>query len=545
MLRRTLPLFILSLCISSSTVALAAGPIALRDAVDLSKYRPVSWSSGNWYAWPSFTRYPSPDKATDYTGWLVLPPCGGTIKNDCITSIEFRRGDDVWVKGTFKRYIPFSAQYIALSGNQASKSAEPSNNFPDSAMSGLWEFPGLAHSGGNEFMFNTSFFGEFSGMQNPNGSNAKFQYDGVGPFMRLDAVSIISDSNEYQSPDPNRKYGDWCSNGEETRTCIRKYDFPEGVEFRANLNLKLASEFWNSYNWIIGYGSHPSITVSRNSDGSRNYIFAAAPVYRSFPVSLVPKTEQGFADWIEAHRAYLKEASPNQEFKEETTPQAFINWRDFRVNEGIDGEQPGAFSALPYLEKYFAPELAVDVAEWGFRKAQPTGDDFSWVSQCSTSGEISGLSSTNASIAKPAPPRWNAANQALEFTIAAPHTFANGTPIVGEFNLALSKKVADCLWGLNVANARAAVSVTYSDGTPDVTNSTMKVSNNLVEFSLTGFHYSIDRFSIKLEALPNPAPTVSGKPKTIVKTIFCTKGKSIKKITKVNPLCPSGYKLKK
>lgn len=524
---------------------MAAGPIASRDMIDLLKYRPVSWSSGNWYAWPSITHYPSPDNPADYSGTLVLPPCGGTIRNDCITSLEFRQGEGAWIKGAFKRYVPFSQKYISSSGSHANKSAELNNNFPDSAMSGLWEFPGLSHPGGREFMFSASFGGEFSGMKNPNGTNAKLQYDGVGPFMRLDAISIVQEVDDYQAPDINRKYGDFCTMGEIPRTCIRKFDFPEGTEFRANLNLKVAKQFWNSYNWIIGYGSHPSITISINSDGSNNYVFSAAPVYRTFPISLIPKTEQGFADWIEAHRSYLKEASPNQEFYEETTPQAFISWRESRVNEGIDGEQSGALSALKHLEKYFAPELAIDVAEWGFRKAQPTGEDFSWVNQCSTSGEISGLSSTNASIAKPAPPRWNAANQSLEFTIAAPHTFANGTPIVGEFNLALSKKVADCLWGLNVANARATISVTYADGSPEVTNSTMKVSNNLVEFSLTGFHYSVDRFRIKLEAEPNPTPTVNGKPKTILKTIFCTKGKTIKKITKVNPQCPSGYKLKK
>ncbi|CAB4779185.1 unannotated protein [freshwater metagenome] len=545
MKRRLISVLVFTLSFTASTAALAAGPIASRDMVDVLKFRPVTWSAGNWYAWPSFTRYPSPNNAADYTGWLVLPPCDGKIKNDCISSLEYRRGNEDWRKGTFKRYVPFSAKYIALSGNQVSKSAEPLHNFPDSAMSGLWEFPGLSHPGGSEFMFNTSIYGEFGGMRNPNGTDAKFQYDGVGPIMRLDPVSIIEDSAEYQVSDPERKYGDWCSNGEAIRTCIRKFDFPQGVEFRANLNFKLAKQFWNNYNWIIGYGSHPSITVSNNSDGSTNYSFAAAPVYRTFPVSLIPKTEQGFTDWLDSQRAFLKESSPNQEFKEDGSPAAFIIWRDFRVSQGIDGEQPGAFSAWPFLEKYLAPELAVEVAEWGFRKAQPTGEDYNWVSRCSTSGEISGLSATNASIAKPGPPHWSEKNQSLEFQIAAPHAFGNGTPIVGQYYLSLSKKVADCLWGTNVANAKATVSVTYPDGIVEIINSTMKTSATAVDFSITGFHYSVDQFSIKLETQAIKPPTFSEKPKEIIKTIICVKGKSVKRIPGVAPKCPSGYKLKK
>ena len=545
MQRRLIPALVFALSLSASTTALAAGPIASRDMVDYLKFRPVSWSAGNWYAWPSFTRYPSPNNAAEYTGWLVLPPCDGKIKNDCIVSLDYRQGNEAWKKGTFKRYVPFSAKYIALSGNQASKSAEPLNNFPESAMSGLWEFPGLSHPGGSEFMFNTSIFGEFSGMRNPNGTDAKFQFDGVGPIMRLDAVSIFEDSSEYQAPDLDRKYGDWCSNGEIPRTCIRKFDFPQGVEFRAILNFKLAKQFWSNYNWVIGYGLNPSITASNNSDGSTNYSFSAAPVYRTFPVSLIPKTEQGFNDWFDSQRAFLKEASPNQEFKEDGSPAAFIAWRDFRVSQGIDGEQPGAFSAWPFLEKYLAPELAVDVAEWGFRKAQPTGEDFNWVSRCSTGGEISGISATNASIAKPAPPHWNEKNQALEFQIAAPHTFADGTPIVGVYYLSLSKKVADCLWGVNVAKAKVTVSVTYSDGVVEITNSTMKVTANAVDFSISGFHYSVNQFSIKLETQVNNTPTVTDKPKKVIKSITCIKGKSSKKVSGVAPKCPPGYKLKK
>lgn len=545
MKRGIITVFVLTLSITASTAAIAAGPIASRDMIDFLKFRPVSWSAGNWYAWPSFTRYPSLNNPADYTGWLVLPPCDGKIKNDCISSLEYRRGNEDWRKGTFKRYVPFSAKYIALSGNQASKSAEPLHNFPDSAMSGLWEFPGLSHPGGSEFMFNTSIYGEFSGMRNPNGSDAKFQYDGVGPFMRLDPVSIIEDSSQYETPDPERKYGDWCSNGEEIRTCIRKFDFPVGVEFRAILNFKLAKQFWSSYNWVIGYGSNPSITVTSNSDGSSNYSFSAAPVYRTFPLSLIPKTEQGFTDWLDSQRAFLKESSPNQEFKEDGSPAAFIAWRDFRVSQGIDGEQPGAFSAWPILEKYLAPELAVDIAEWGFRKAQPTGDDYTWVSRCSIGGEISGLSATNASIAKPAPPHWNEKNQALEFQIAAPHTFSNGTPIVGQYQLSLNKKVADCLWGINVANAKATVSVTYPDGAVEIINSTMSIRSNVVDFTIAGFHYSVDQFSIKLEAQLNGTPEVVGKPKETIKTITCIKGKSVKKASGLAPKCPSGYKLKK
>jgi hypothetical protein len=44
---------------------------------------------------------------------------------------------------------------------------------------------------------------------------------------------------------------------------------------------------------------------------------------------------------------------------------------------------------------------------------------------------------------------------------------------------------------------------------------------------------------------PTPTPTVA-KPTTVAKktTITCVNGKTTKKVTAVNPKCPSGYKKK-
>jgi len=72
----------------------------------------------------------------------------------------------------------------------------------------------------------------------------------------------------------------------------------------------------------------------------------------------------------------------------------------------------------------------------------------------------------------------------------------------------------------------------------------------------TGFHFSSPTFRVKLEqaethsqVVTNPAELPiqpSASPEVIrKKSITCIKGKTLKKVTAINPRCPTGYKLRK
>ena len=527
-------LLVLLLIASLSTFAapsFGSGQNSL-SSIDSSQSFAVYWGSGSGIAWPQLTRYPK-DKDPNYTGLFVFPVCSSSLKNDCIISIEFQNPTGLWIKGNFVQYLPLSDHYVELAGNLVSKSAEPIHNFPASERSGIWQFPGLTHDGGSQFMFSSSMYGEFSNRTDPLATGSIFQFDGVGPFMSLDAVSV-STLPGGNNTDPNS----WCTSGEPQLTCIKKFDLPANTPFRATLNFKYAKTFWNSYNWLLVAGSNPSISSLPNSDGTVNYQFTALPETRISPVSLIPKTQQGYDDLTAGFKAFLNEASPGQVFYNPWGD--FAKWKDMNGNDSVDGEQPGAFSMWPLLEKYLAPQYFSETNSWGFRKAQPTGTDFTWVSQCGASGDISGFVATNASIAKPAPPHWNPETQTLDFKIASPHTNSDGVPTVGSYDLGLSTKVANCLWGTNVAGAKAEISIVDSSGSSTVTTSTLRNDKNYIYFDIAGFHYSTDTISIKLKFDSPVAP----KPQAKKSTISCVKGKLMKKVTAVNPSCPSGYKLK-
>jgi len=88
-------------------------------------------------------------------------------------------------------------------------------------------------------------------------------------------------------------------------------------------------------------------------------------------------------------------------------------------------------------------------------------------------------------------------------------------------------------------------------------------TNTGVRLVASGFHYSKGEIKFVRRAVsepttptptptPTPAPVVTATPtptatpteKAVVKrsTIICVKGKTVKKVTAVKPVCPTGYK---
>jgi len=106
----------------------------------------------------------------------------------------------------------------------------------------------------------------------------------------------------------------------------------------------------------------------------------------------------------------------------------------------------------------------------------------------------------------------------------------------------------------------AIIEVTSSDGTPQTaTYSTKYVSaSDTVEIRGYGYHYSTNTIRIRFQPPASVAPSApsqvsaadaapvkaSAKPVTKQITISCVKGKTVKKISGINPKCPAGYKKK-
>jgi hypothetical protein len=112
--------------------------------------------------------------------------------------------------------------------------------------------------------------------------------------------------------------------------------------------------------------------------------------------------------------------------------------------------------------------------------------------------------------------------------------------------MVVSAKIAKCIWGSDLTNTKATVSIVNDSGTAQVSTSALKFANDFYYFHISGFTYSTKKISIRLQ--PDPAPVVTPKPtpqvKTPVKRITCVKGNLKKYVSGVKPSCPKGYKIK-
>jgi hypothetical protein len=120
--------------------------------------------------------------------------------------------------------------------------------------------------------------------------------------------------------------------------------------------------------------------------------------------------------------------------------------------------------------------------------------------------------------------------------------------------LNLRSDVARCLYGFGSAPIQAKIEVSSSDGTPTLATTVINESDGWLKMTAGGFTFSTPQIKVKLSqevsvpapiASPTPTPSAVAKPAAAKKTsITCVKGKTIKKIIAVNPLCPKGYKKK-
>lgn len=149
-------------------------------------------------------------------------------------------------------------------------------------------------------------------------------------------------------------------------------------------------------------------------------------------------------------------------------------------------------------------------------------------------------------------PNWDGSDQTLSLKVEASHLQMDGKQNVGTFSIAMPLTVASCLWGADLSKAsQATISATYPElGITELITTTSKISQGTYILSASGFHYSAPTIKVKVVqavAAPTPsasaaAPTPSASAAPAKKTIVCRKGKILKKVTAVKPVCPAGYK---
>ena len=179
--------------------------------------------------------------------------------------------------------------------------------------------------------------------------------------------------------------------------------------------------------------------------------------------------------------------------------------------------------------------------------------DSDFINGCSASStRLTGIVTTNASGYVSGPPTFNKAEQVLEYKVLAPHTLKDGKVFQGPYDLAIDSTFARCIYGFTNAPVSATVSVISYDGSSQVATVATGEKDGWIYLGAYGFTFSSPTLRVKLsQAATVPTPTPSSatpavaKPVAVKKSsITCVKGKTSKKVTAVNPKCPTGYKKK-
>jgi hypothetical protein len=163
---------------------------------------------------------------------------------------------------------------------------------------------------------------------------------------------------------------------------------------------------------------------------------------------------------------------------------------------------------------------------------------------------------TNAMAYSWSPPSFK--DGVLSYKVAGAHHDVDGSVFKGTYDLAMNQESAKCIYGFSDAPIKASVSVVSSDGgVQEIATEMLTVKNGWMQLSAKNFTFSAPTIRIKLtqdqavkpvenssstqskEESKASTPVVSAKK---IKVIKCVKGKLTRKISGVNPKCPSGFK---
>jgi hypothetical protein len=255
--------------------------------------------------------------------------------------------------------------------------------------------------------------------------------------------------------------------------------------------------------------------------------------------------------------------------------QSNLRENTYVVEELGNGATRVTVSGKPMERPYFvdSPTLSRDV----YTREQADTSTNQWEIQTTDSSDgytpdkckNTGLPIATGNMYSQTPPSWNAATGDLSVNVWAPHLDPSGEVYKGYYEGNFTKEYISCLWGISANKISDEFSVSITDlgtGASQVATTSIVQTNTGVRLVASGFHYSKGEIKFLRRAAsnaqtpiatptPKPVPVVTETPiptptaiakATVAKkiTITCVKGKSVRKVTAVKPLCPVGFKKK-
>lgn len=503
-----------------------------------------------------------PPTDENHGAYLVLPPCGGNIKNDCIHSFEALEGNGKWVKAIFKEYLPlkdlkwedekFKSYYGNVNDIEFLKT-ENLRNLPAGGRTGVWDIQSMKHSLGTSYALNVSFPGASTNTLTPRdsgstinwGSSADRIYANLFPINYAGAGSSCSGSfgkARFQCPN------------------VQEGDFKEFSKFKVSINFLKTKAILDKSRWFSGRLSNSKISESLMKDGSKLLEIEGSPIRVGSVQTEFEKNKANYETLKIANEKYSEITWGNKN-ELNLTYENFLQ----ATGSGFSTVDPGTLEAWKTLEEKFPFNYISEQGAWGVQSSLIAPDDSDLLSKCSSGSLNPAIISTNAIASNPRPPSWDSKLQELVYTIASPHTRKSGTLNVGVYELSIDERLAACLWGSDSLSYRASIKVESNDGSSKVSTATFVRRDGYLTFRAAGFSYSTSVVKVQLgnkdsglvaqeimsDFFPDSVITTKSPIQILAKgaetkksSINCMKGKVSKKVTAVNPKCPAGFKKK-
>jgi hypothetical protein len=470
----------------------------------------------------------------------ILPLCQAASQVDCLEGVfaNSKDGKDL----TVNNVKPFSN----LVRNEFTGS--PAINLPSGGVPTLFDIPDAPHAAGTTYM---AVVGAYGSWDKAAGSTSAAENGSIAIYaVKLENGSYVV---KEMATDPTRYYQrNWRTGGTIEPRCKYTDSQKCAVAMPIPLDIKLGVKVRYGKaikGWFHGRIQDPNIQYLDNAGGGKTLIASASAV--QVPAISIWKKKPEIPTSVNAF--YDKAPKPLGGFGSGAGNLALQQgpadaWSLMLVNNTGFGEfQMNEFLTwLPVVgdKANLLPSIWTLSLMTNFNAGvigNSCGQKFD---------EFTGIVSTNSTQYLAGPPVFNKATDELEYKVAGPHLLPNGELSRGTYDLTLRSDFAKCLYGISGTAFKATISVISDNGQSINAVTTVGEKNGWVNLSAKGFTYSSPTIKVKLSqdtptpsATPTPTATATSKPAALKKTsINCVKGKMTKKVTAVNPKCPTGYK---
>lgn len=479
----------------------------------------------------------------------LLQPCTSGSQLDCISGFGSATETNALTPASFIGNFPTSGRHDF--------SADPSVKLPAGGPATLWSIPSLPHAGGTTYMVQVQTSGGFRGgeflmsefgveiypielvadicIPNQGSDSSCEQNQGPGFYdVPISEVEYDEDGNELPR-ETRRGLASRVSSSSfdcivlAQDQCARRHAF--GSDARLYLKVKLSQ---SPKGWLHGRISKPNVAINSLGGSAVELDVVATTVKTpvvatSTPWSSLPSVLQDAYRDTGGYKGASAGTRNRPTFESGPTIRNAISAPLSYSTTGMEE----LIAWIPYIND----KSTADISKWTLRSL--TDGELAGAASCFTNtSQLNGLVMTNATQYTAGPPKFDRAAGSLDYRVAAPHYTSGGNVFLGTYDLIMRSDVARCIYGFTKAPLNASISVVDNDGVTTTATKLVSERDGWIRIAAYGFGFSSPTVKVKFTQEAAKAPASPSKKITI----RCKKGKLVKKVTALKPVCPKGYK---